>query len=219
MKTQANAGLFCELYWGTSLAEAWNFGPELPSVLAAPDEKATLPLYGFTLPEEGFLIAERTGRGYRVYVPPKARVERSQHRDAPREVPVSQLPLHEGRAYVELTDGVTLRIFEGDLSLRIQASVVKERVGGITLREMTWLGVVALLFLSAPIGFLIAGPTPERMAETNARALRAAREKEEARRKAMGLDTPLRPLSEEERQQQQQDGGSRMNVPASIGVR
>lgn len=217
MKTQANAGLFCELYWGTSLAEAWSFGPELPRVLAAPDEKAPLPLYGFTLPEEGFLFAERTERGYRVYVPPKARVERGQHQDAPREVPVSQLPLHEGRAYVELTDGVTLRIFEGDLSLRIQASVVKERVGGIKLRELAWLGVGVLLFLSAPVGFLIAGPTPERMAEANARALRMAREKEEARRKAMGLDTPLRPLSEEERRQQQ-DGGSRMSVPASIGV-
>jgi hypothetical protein len=56
------------------------------------------------------------------------------------------------------------------------------------------------------------------MAEANARALRAAREKEEARRKSMGLDKPLRPLTEAE-QQQQQDGGSRMNMPANIGVR
>lgn len=217
MKTQVNAGLFCELYWGTSLAEAWSFGPEQAQVRAAPDEKAPLPLYGFTLPEEGFVLAERTAAGYRVYVPPNARVERSLRKDAFRELPVSELPQHEGRAYVELTDGVTLHVTEGQLSLHLHQSVVKERAGGLRLRELAWLGIVALLFLSAPIGFLIAGPTPERMAEANARALRAAREKEEARRKAMGLDKPLRPLTEAERQQQQ-DGGSRMNVPASIGV-
>jgi hypothetical protein len=217
MKTQENAGLFCELYWGTSLAEAWSFGPEQPRVLAAPDEKAPLPLYGFTLPEEGFILAERTETGYRIYVPPKARVERSLRKDALRELPISQLPQHEGRPYVELTEGVTLHVTEGQLSLHVHQSVVKERAGGLKLRELAWLGVVAMLFLSAPIGFLIAGPTPERMAEANARALRAAREKEEARRKSMGLDKPLRPLTETERQQQQ-DGGTRMNMPASIGV-
>lgn len=217
MKTEPKAGLFCELYWGTSLAEAWSYGPEQARVHAAPDEKAPLPLYGFTLPEEGFLFAERTETGYRVYVPPNARVERSLRKDAFREVPVNELPQHEGRAYAELTDGVTLHVTEGQLSLHVHQSVVKERAGGLKLRELAWLGVVAMLFLSAPIGFLIAGPTPERMAEANARALRQAREKEEARRKAMGLDKPLRPLTQDEKQQQQ-DGGSRMNMPASIGV-
>src|SRR6186997_1699070 len=53
MKTKASHdGLFCELYWGTTRNEAWNFGPEQTRVLAAPDETVALPLYGFTLPEE-----------------------------------------------------------------------------------------------------------------------------------------------------------------------
>jgi hypothetical protein len=61
MNRQASAGLFCELYWGTSLAEAWSFGPEQPRVLAAPDEKAPLPLYGFTLPANYQVTLKTTG--------------------------------------------------------------------------------------------------------------------------------------------------------------
>jgi hypothetical protein len=218
-KTEVNAGLFCELYWGTNLAEAWSFGPEQPQVVAAPDEKAPLPLYGFTLPEEGFLFAERTELGYRVYPPPAARLERSQRKDAFQEVAPGQLSQHEGRAYVELTEGMSLRITEGQLSLLVQPSVAKDRVGRHTLRDFAWLAMVAVLFLSAPVGFLLAGPTPERMAESNARALQAAREKEAQRRKDLGLTSPLRPMTDQERQQhQQQDGGARMNIPASLGV-
>lgn len=222
-RPEANAGLFCELYWGTNRAEAWSFGPEQPQVRAAPDEKAPLPLYGFTLPEEGFLLAERTEQGYRVYVPPAARLERSQRKDAFREVSPSQLPQHEGRAYVELTEGVSLRLIEGQLTLLVQPSVAQDRVGRHRLRDLAWLAVVAVLFLSAPVGFLLAGPSsPEQMAESNARALKAAREKEEKRRRDLGLDTPRRPMTEEEKKQlqppQQPDGGSRMNIPASFGV-
>lgn len=217
MKTHATAGLFCELYWGTTLSEAWSFGSEHSQVRAAPDETAPLPLYGFMLPDEGILLAESTEKGYRVYVPPGARVERSQHKDGFREVPASQWQQHEGRACVELAEGVALRLISGELALHLQHSVTKERVGRLKLREVAWLGVVVVLFLSAPIGFLIAGPTPERMAKANARALQLAREKEDARRKALGLDTPLRPLTEAEKQQQQ-DGGTRLNVPASFSV-
>ena len=105
MNRQVNVGLFCELYWGTSLAEAWSFGPEQPRVLAAPDEKAPLPLYGFTLPEEPFLLAERTEHGYRIFVPPSVKLERSTKGDAFHEVPAAQLVQHGGRAWVEDASG------------------------------------------------------------------------------------------------------------------
>jgi hypothetical protein len=219
MNRQASAGLFCELYWGASLAEAWSFGPEQPRVLAAPDEKAPLPLYGFTLPEEPFLLAERTESGYRVFVPPGVKLERSMKGDAFHEVPSSQLAQHEGRISVELPEGTTLRLTEGQLHLLVQHSVAKEQAGRFRLRDFGWLAMVIVLFLSAPVGFLIAGPTPERMMENNARALAAAKEKELARRKAMGLDTPLKPISEEEKKKQQKpDGGTPVTVPASFSV-
>ena len=218
MKSKANAGLFCELYWGKSLSEAWSFGPDQARVHAAPDEKAPLPLYGFTLPEEPFLLAERIANGYRIFVPPGAKVERSTRGDEYHPVPASQVVQHEGRPCVELPEGTTLRLTENELHLLIQHSVAKERVGTFGLKEIGVLAVVIALFLSAPIGFLIAGPTPERMQESNARALAAAREKEEARRKAMGLDTPLRPIKPEEQQPQQTDGGTPLRLPTNLSV-
>ncbi|RKH04747.1 hypothetical protein D7V97_24980 [Corallococcus sp. CA053C] len=215
----ADGGLFCELYWGTSLAEAWSYGPELSQVHAAPDETAPLPLYGFTLPEEPFLLAERTPKGWRIHVPPSARVEKSLKGDDFHPVTPEELTGAPGRASLELGEGVTLRLVEGELRLLVQPSVVKERAGRFRVRDVAWLITVAILFLSAPIAFLTMGPDPARIAANNARALQSAHDKEEARRKTLGLDQPMRPLTEQEKATRQQDGGARVNVPASFGVR
>ncbi|WP_223635027.1 hypothetical protein [Corallococcus sp. EGB] len=215
----ADGGLFCELYWGTSLAEAWSYGPERGQVHAAPDEAAPLPLYGFTLPEEPFLLAERTPKGWRIHVPPSARVEKSIQGADFHPVGPEELTGAPGRAAVELHEGTTLRLMEGELRLLVQPSVVKERAGRFRARDVAWLITVAILFLSAPIAFLAMGPNPARIAANNARALQVAHDKEEARRKALGLDQPLKPLTEAERAAQQQDGGARVTVPASFGVR
>lgn len=219
MSTKTGGGLYCELYWGTNLSEAWSYGVEQTAIHAAPDEKVPLPLYGFTLPEEPFLLAERTERGWRVHLPPAARLERKVRGDAFGPVPETEQLKANGRASVELTEGTTLRLTEGQLTLVIQGSVVKERVGPLQWKDFGWLAVVSALFLSLPVGFLIAGPTPERQAEANARALQLAAEKEAARRKALGLDTPLRPLTEAERAAQKPDAGTGVNVPASLRVR
>jgi hypothetical protein len=216
MNPKSNPGLFCELYWGKSLAEAWSFGPDQQRVHAAPDEKAPLPLYGFTLPEEPFLLAERTEKGYRVFVPPGAKLERSLRGDEFNAVPASQIVQHEGRSTVELIDGATLRLTEGELHLLIQQSVAKERVGRFQLRDFGWLAMVIVLFLSAPVGFLIAGPDPAKMAENNARVIAESRERDLARRKALGVDTPPRPIAEP--QQNTPDAGTQIKLPASLGV-
>ncbi|RKH36763.1 hypothetical protein D7V93_42725 [Corallococcus llansteffanensis] len=215
----ADGGLFCELYWGTSLAEAWSYGPELSQVHAAPDETAPLPLYGFTLPEEPFLLAERTPKGWRIHVPPSARVEKSLKGDDFHPVAPEELTGAPGRTSLELGEGTTLRLVEGELRLLVQPSVVKERAGRFRVRDVAWLITVAILFLSAPIAFLTMGPDPARIAANNARALQSAHEKEEARRKTLGLDQPMRPLTDQEKASRQQDGGARVNVPASFGVR
>jgi hypothetical protein len=220
-KAKADGGLFCELYWGTNLSEAWSYGPEQTHIHAAPDEEVPLPLYGFTLPEEPFLLAERTGEGrWRIHLPPAARVERKLRGDSYGSVPENDLRQHEGRKSVELAEGMALRISEGQLSLLVQASVVKERVGQLQWKDLGWLAIVSVLFLSLPVGFLLAGPDPQRSAETNARVLREAADREAARRKEMGLDTPLRPLTDAERAQKARgDGGTEVTVPASLRVR
>lgn len=210
-----NDGLFCELYWGTTLNEARGFGPEQERVLAAPDETVPLPLYGFTLPEEPFLLAERTEGGYRVYVPPAARVERSRHGDAFRPVPAEELRRTGERAWVELAPDDKLRLLEKELSLVLTHSVAGKRAASLGLKDLGWLAVVSTLFLSLPVGFLIAGPTPERMAESNARAIAGAREREQAERKRLGVDQPAHPIAPKDTQAP--DAGTKV-VPANLGV-
>jgi hypothetical protein len=207
-------GLFCELFWGTTRNEVWSFGPEQSQVLAAQDEKTALPLYGFTLPEEPFLLAERTAQGYRIFVPPAARIERSRRGDAFRPVPDAELHRTGERTWVELNRDDLLRLREGELSLHLTYSVAGKREATVRLRDLGWVAMGAALFLSLPVGFLLAGPTPERMAESNARALQAAREREQAERKRLGVDTPARPLSPEA---QQPDAGVK-TLPANLGV-
>jgi hypothetical protein len=215
MKPTASAGLFCELYWGTSLSEAWSFGPTQEQVHAGLDGKAPLPLYGFTLPEEPFLLAERTGHGYRVFVPPAATVEHGTPGGGFQAVPEAQLSRREGRTSVELPEGTTLRLTQGQLHLYLQHSVAKDRVPGLKPRELAWLAVVIVVFVSAPLSFLIAGPSPEEMAQSNARAIAAAREKEAERRKLLGVDTPARPITEVPAAS---DGGTQLRVPGSYSV-
>jgi hypothetical protein len=214
MKTEGkNTGLFCELYWGANLSEAWSFGTEQGRVLAAPDETVPLPLYGFTLPQEPYVLAEHTPGGWRIFPPPATRLEVSRRGDAFREVPASELRQHEGRPCLELSPDITLRLTEGQLSLRIESSVAGKRVSGLGLRDYAWLAVVSALFLSMPVGFLLAGPTPEKMAESNARAIAKARELEAAERKRLGVDTPARPISQEA----QRDAGMRP-LPTNLSV-
>jgi hypothetical protein len=213
MKKDGNTGLFCELYWGTNLSEAWSFGTEQGRVLAAPDETVPLPLYGFTLPQEPYVLAEPTPTGWRIFPPPAARLEVSRRGDAFRTVPPEELRQHEGRPCLELSKDITLRLTEGQLSLRVESSVAGKRVSGLGLRDYAWLAVVCILFLSMPVGFLIAGPTPEKMAESNARAIAKARELEAAERKRLGVDTPARPIPQTE----QRDGGMQP-LPANLRV-
>jgi len=66
------------------------------------------------------------------------------------------------------------------------------------------------------VGFLLAGPTPERMAASNARAIAQAREREQAERKRLGVDTPARPISQDT--QAKPDAGVRTTLPANLGI-
>jgi len=215
MGTKANHdGLFCELYWGTTRNEAWSFGPELERVLAAPDETVPLPLYGFTLPEEPFLLAERTPQGYRVFVPPASRVERSKRGDAFRAVPGSELQRTGNNAWLEVTAEDRLRLTQGELSLLLSPSVAGKHAGGLQGRDLGLLVMLGALLLSVPVGLVLAGHSPEYMAESNARALAAARELEQAERKRLGVDTPARPIVRDT----QTDGGVKTTLPGNLGV-
>jgi hypothetical protein len=212
MNRQANAGLFCELYWGETVTEAWSFGPELSQVHAASDGKAPLPLYGFTLPEEPFLFAERLERGYRIFIPPRVKLERSTKGDDFHEVPESQLSQHQGRRCLELNEGSSLRISEVELRLLIQPSEAKVLASAPKAKDLTRVAIIAAAFVVLPLLFILVRPSAEQLSQNNARAISAAKEKDLERRKALGIDTPLKPLSENE-QKPKTDGGTQITLP------
>jgi hypothetical protein len=200
----AATGLYCELYWGENLSEAWSFGPEQTRIVAAPDETAPLPLYGFHLPEEPFLLAEHVEGAYRVYPTPQMRVERRSAKGRFQDAAASGAP----RPYVLLGEGEVLRLSQGELSLHVHPSVVRERVRGMRVKDgvMIALGIVA--FLSLPLGFLAFGPDPARQVEMAERALSLQREREAAKREALGITAPARELTHEEIEALEGDGGT-----------
>jgi hypothetical protein len=120
----------------------------------------------------------------------------------------------EGRAWVELTQEDRLRISEGQLALLLAPSVAGKRAASLRLRDFGWLAMVSVLFLSLPVGFLLAWPTPEKMAASNARAIQAAREREQAERKRLGVDTPARPITPDA---PRPDAGVK-TLPTNLGV-
>lgn len=186
-------GLFCEFYWGSTRNEVRSIKPEQQQVFAAPDETVTLPLYGFTLPQEPFLLAERTAQGYRVFIPPATRVERSRRQDAFRAVPEAELRGAGAWPWVELAPDERLRLSQGELALLLTHSVAG-RSEGLKLKDLGWLWMLIALVLSLPVGLYFAGYSREHMAESAARALEAQKENERAERKRLGVDTPAHPL-------------------------
>lgn len=77
VKVAATQRLFLELAWGDQRLDARAFGrlPAQKPLVAAADDRAAMPLWGFGLDGPMVLAAEH-GDGYRVFVPPAAAVER-----------------------------------------------------------------------------------------------------------------------------------------------
>ncbi|MBF5044966.1 hypothetical protein FGE12_21370 [Aggregicoccus sp. 17bor-14] len=209
-------GLYCELYWGENLSETWSFGPAQPRVLAAPDEAAPLPLYGFALPEEPYLLAEFSPAdgAYRVYPAPGMRVERRAGAKQPF-TPAQTLPGE--RPSVLLGAGEVLRLSAGELSLHVHPSVVSKRVQGLRAKDAVMVAAGILAFIGLPVAFLAYGPDPARQVEMTERALAAKREKDAAKREALGVATPAREMTQEELEAEE-DGGTTVLLPNRITV-
>ena len=142
--------LYCELYWGGVRREVRRFAPHRKKpVLAAQDESAPFPLWGFKLPEEPFTLAETLKKGsYRLHVPAGASVERAGL--GGRYVPVPQGELEgKGReSYLTLANGTSARLTQGELSLVAYVAPLPRRSWANPLAGAPWL-VIAMLVLSA----------------------------------------------------------------------
>ena len=159
--------LFFEVRWGRARQEACSFGPDKKPVIAGTSKDATLPLWGFSLPDDAYPIAHSVGsRGYRLFIPPHARLERWKsdgrfYPPAPSEVETDGV-----RNFIHLSDGMAVRLSEGQMSLLAYVAPRPERPFVNPLRGLPWLFLTMLALLSSGlIYWLVYGPKAPEMAD------------------------------------------------------
>jgi outer membrane biosynthesis protein TonB len=197
------AQLYLELYWGGVRREARRFKPGRQPVQASTDERAPMPMWGFSLPEEGFTLAESVNGSYRLFVPPGSTVERAGKDGRFQSFPVSALESDGNRRYVTLSDGTAARLNQGQMSLLAYAAPMPEKVFVNPLSGLPWLALACFFLLGAGFGaFVVLKPRlPESPDFTNKNlppvALRLLapepKKKEEAKKKLESIKEKAKP--------------------------
>lgn len=173
--TGARPKLYLELYWGEVRREARAFSdidPKKP-VRGGASDTLSVPLWGFSLPEDSFVLAEQVGTAYRVYVPPAAVAEK-QGAGATAFMPLQAKELESDgeRRFVTLSNGTAARFSEGEMSLVAYVAPPPEKLQFNPLAGLPWL-VIALCFLMGGgfASFLAFGPKPHDLPDFTARGL------------------------------------------------
>lgn len=148
--------LFFELSWGDRLLYSRSFGRGAP-IVAAADDDAQLPLWGFSLPEAEHVIATSIERGFEIRVPPMARAEL---RDADGNL-VTRV---DDSADVRLERGMSLLLAEGNMTLRVRAAPAERMPFVLPGRDLPWLAATCVALLSATFGYIVAGLPDEKPA-------------------------------------------------------
>lgn len=151
--------LFVEMYWGDTrkVSRSYKKLDAKKHLVAAPDDSADLPLYGFPLEQPTFTFAEQKGDLFRVYVPPGAAVER-RAQDG-KFYPVQLETLEQGtgsRRCVTLGNGHAVRFSSGrDVMLMayVQPAIPKPFVN--PLAGIPWLMLVVLMLLLSGFGTFV----------------------------------------------------------------
>jgi TonB family protein len=160
------AQLYLELYWGAVRREARRFKPGKKPVLAASDERANMPLWGFALPTPAVPLAESVNGTWRVLVPPDTQVEKS-GLDG-RFVPVTPAAVESdgARRFITLREGTAARLVQGDMSVVAYAAPVPERVRVSPFKNLPWLAIGCFAFFGvAMAAFLALKPTAKETAD------------------------------------------------------
>lgn len=159
--------LYFEVRWGRTRQEARSFGPDKKPVIAGTSKEATLPLWGFSLPGDAYPIAHSTGRrGYRLFIPPHARLERWKsdgrfYPPAPSDVETDGV-----RNFIHLSDGMAVRLSEGQMSLLAYVAPRPERPFVNPLRGLPWLFLAMLALLTSGVVYwFIYGPKAPEIAD------------------------------------------------------
>jgi hypothetical protein len=148
--------LYLELYWGGVRRDARRFTPGKEPIKAATDETAPMPLWGFSLPEEGFTLAEPLNGAYRLFVPAGSAVEVANAGARYQPVQLTALESEGSRRYITLRDGAAARLTQGNMSLVAYAAPPPEKVWVNPLAGLPWLAVCCFFLFGAGFGAFVA---------------------------------------------------------------
>lgn len=146
--------LFVELYWGDTrrYSNSYRTISAKKKLIAAEDDLAPLPLYGFPLEGAPFVFAEQKADLYRVFVPPGAAVERRAQDGQFYPVQVETLEQSpDSRRCLTLSSGHAVRFSAGrDVRLMAYVQPAIPRPFVNPLKGLPWLALAVLaLFMSA----------------------------------------------------------------------
>jgi hypothetical protein len=115
-----------------------------------------MPLWGFTLPEEGFTLAEPLNDAYRLFVPAGSAVELATAGAKYKPVQLTALEAEGSRRFITLRDGTSARLTQGSMSLVAYAAPPPEKVWVNPLAGLPWLAVFCLFLFGAGFGAFVA---------------------------------------------------------------
>jgi outer membrane biosynthesis protein TonB len=167
------ARVYFELFWHEARQVAKSFGPTKKDkpVTAGLLDSAMVPLYGFTLPE-GFPIAESSGGGYRLFIPPRAEVERRRSDGTFAPVPLTEVEKSSGRRSLALQLGSAVCLREGDMACVAFVAPPPEQVPINLFRNRPWFFFILLaLFLGPTVYWILFGPKLDDLADFSAKNL------------------------------------------------
>ena len=155
--------LHFELYWGRVRREckSFQFDPHKPVWSSLKPDDAGISLWGFSLPEKKTLLAESVQGGFRLYIPPKARVARQN--EAARFTPLKAEDFESptGRRTLLLSNRTSVLMTEGPMALKVYVGRSPETVPRKPLKDLPWLAINCFLVIASLVaGFLIFGPKP-----------------------------------------------------------
>jgi hypothetical protein len=167
--------LYFEVWWGEArqAAKSFKLDSKHPVVAEPVEGKNNLPLWGFALPDSGFVIAESRAKGFRVFVPPGAAVETKKGESF---YPVSGRELEQqgSHRYVALTMGSAARFSAGEMSLVAYVAPPPERVWVNPFFGTPWLLVFTMALAMGGFGaFLVNAPHQSELPDFNPKNLPA----------------------------------------------
>jgi outer membrane biosynthesis protein TonB len=167
------ARIYFELFWGDARQCANSFGPTKKDkpVTAGLLDTAMMPLYGFTLPE-GFPLAESSGGGYRLFIPPRSELDRRRADGSFAPVLPTEVEKSGGRRSVALQLGSAVCLREGDMSCLAFVAPPPEQAFVNPFRNKPWFFIVLLLLFMGPsVYWMLFGPKLDDLADFSAKNL------------------------------------------------